>query len=110
MGDHDNCVKGTSRNEYRTAVNLVIDEVIAQRPDLFDFTKDAGGGSWYVVNRGAYLRQVLNRLGSRGFCTEEGQDEIGLKVTNDFNEQWNVITQQGYVRRAYKVTCVPAAF
>jgi hypothetical protein len=110
MPDHGFCSKSSSRNEFRTAVNAVIDEVIAQRPDLFDFTQDAGGGSWLVVNRSGYLRQIENRLNSRGFCVVQGQDELGLKNTNEFNEQWNVITSRNNVRRAYITTCSPAAF
>jgi hypothetical protein len=110
MPDHPFCAKTATRNEFKTAVNVVIDEVVAQRPDLFDFTNDAGGGSWLVVNRTAYLRQIQNRLSSRGFCATEGGDEIGIKNTNEFNEQWNVITSRNYIRRAYISTCSPAAF
>ena len=110
MRDHGNCAKTSSRPEYRVAVNAVIDELVAQRPDLFDFTNDAGGGSWLVVNRTGYIRQVQNRLDARGFCTAHAADELGLKHVNDFNEQWSVITSKNHVRRAYITTCTPAAF
>jgi hypothetical protein len=40
----------------------------------------------------------------------DGNEEIALKNTNDFNEQYNIWTSGGYVRRSYITTCFPAQF
>jgi hypothetical protein len=37
-------------------------------------------------------------------------EEIALKNTNAFNEQYNIWTSGGYTRRAYITTCFPARF
>jgi hypothetical protein len=87
-----------------------IDQVVAQRPDLFDFNDNLGAGYWKVKDRQAYLQAVTAAINERGLCTTISPEEIGVKNTNDFNEQWNVITGRDYVRRAYITTCIPAAF
>jgi len=33
-----------------------------------------------------------------------------VKVSNDFNEQFNIWTSAGYTRRSYITTCFPAQF
>lgn len=87
-----------------------IDQVIAQRPELFDFNDHLGLGYWKVKDRQAYLVAVTTAINQRGLCTALSPEEIGVKNSNDFNEQWNVITGRDYVRRAYITTCIPAAF
>lgn len=95
---------------YQAEVLGAIDDVINTRPGLFDFNDNLGAGSWKVKNRMVYLKAVTDAINNRGLCTSLSLEEIGVKNSNDFNEQWNVITGRDYVRRAYVTTCLPSAF
>jgi hypothetical protein len=45
-----------------------------------------------------------------GVCAADNNEEIQVKVNNDFNEQFNIWTSAGYTRRSYITTCFPAQF
>jgi hypothetical protein len=96
--------------QFSNQVNESIDTVMAARPELFNPNDNLGPGFWKILNREAYLRAVTSALNDRGLCTTISPEEIGVKNTNAFNEQWNVITGRDYIRRAYITTCVPSAF
>ena len=91
-------------------VNTAIENVVAQQPQLFDFNDNLGAGSWKVRDRQRYVDAVIAAIHAQGVCAEDDNEEIQLKTTNDFNEQYNIWTSGGYVRRSYITTCVPAQF
>jgi hypothetical protein len=91
-------------------VNTAIENVIAQKPELFDFSNHLGEGSWKVRDRQRYIDAVVMAIHAQGICAKDDNEEIAVKNTNDFNEQYNIWTSGGYVRRAYITTCVPAQF
>jgi hypothetical protein len=91
-------------------VNNAVETVIAKRPDLFDFNNNLGPGSWKVLDRQQYVDAVVNALHDQGICAKDDKEEIAVKNTNAFNEQYNIWTSGGYVRRAYITTCFPAQF
>jgi hypothetical protein len=45
-----------------------------------------------------------------GVCAIDNNEEVAVKVNNDFNEQFNIWTSAGYTRRSYITTCFPAQF
>jgi hypothetical protein len=91
-------------------VNTAVENVAAQRPELFDFNDNLGPGSWKVKDRRQYVDAVIEAIHAQGICAEDDNEEIQLKNTNDFNEQYNIWTSGGYVRRSYITTCFPAQF
>ena len=91
-------------------VNTAIENVIAQKPELFDFSNHLGEGSWKVRDRQKYIDAVVLAIHAQGICAKDDNEEIAVKNTNLFNEQYNIWTSGGYVRRAYITTCVPAQF
>jgi len=91
-------------------VNTAIENVIAQKPELFDFSNHLGEGSWKVRDRQKYIDAVVLAIHAQGIWAKDDNEEIAVKNTNDFNEQYNIWTSGGYVRRAYITTCVPAQF
>ena len=91
-------------------VNTAIENVIAQQPQLFDFNNNLGVGSWKVLDRQKYVDAVVRAIHAQGICAKDDNEEIAVKNTNDFHEQYNIWTSGGYVRRAYITTCVPAQF
>ena len=47
-------------------------------------------------------------LEAQGVCTQIEKDEMAIKISNDFNEQWNIWSSDGYVMRKIVTTCIPA--
>ena len=90
-------------------VNLMeqtYDQIAAARPDLVR-------GDDLIGDPNAYYDEVIKRFRARGFCAIFDGEEIALKQTNDFSEQYHVLTSFGKVRRGggqYRATCGPAAF
>ena len=108
LPDHGDCPKLTP--VFRDPVNAAIDTAVAEHPELFDLNDNLGGGSYRIKDRGKYLKAVTANLNKQGFCVAESPEELGIKNTNTFNEQWNIVTSDLRVRRSYITTCFPAAF
>ena len=105
---HNHCPKLDS--QLLSYVNNAVDTVQQKRPELFDFN-DVRGGSVRVLDRQKYQTAVvaaINAVG--GVCAADNNEEIQVKVNNDFNEQFNIWTSAGYTRRSYITTCFPAQF
>lgn len=84
--------------EFMDAMNAAIDRVLDEHPEFF-----AGG-----INVGAYMDDVVENLRRAGFCALNDGEEIAVKNSNDFSEQYDIISSGGNVLRAYMATCRPA--
>lgn len=105
---HIQCPKINSQLVGR--VNAGVDTVLRTQPQLFDFNDDRGG-SVKVLDKARYQTAVVAAINAQGgICAKDDNEEIALKVSNDFNEQFNIWTSAGYTRRAYITTCFPAQF
>jgi hypothetical protein len=111
MPDHGNC-------RYQAFVfwepmEKALDEVIALHPEVFDMERVRGCDKcFYIVDGHAFYRHLIERLERQGLCAQ-CDEECGIKNTNAFNEQWDMIVADGYVRwgvGSYRATCYPAAF
>jgi hypothetical protein len=99
--------------QFAFDVNEAIAQVENEVPELFDFEDSQGGLSFRVLDPVRYHEEVVARLEGMGFCAVWDGEEVGLKNTNDFNEQYQVMTSLRYVRwggGAYRSTCYPAWF
>jgi hypothetical protein len=105
---HNTCPKLTP--ELDRFVNNAIEAVVVQQPQLFDFSNNLGEGSWKVLDRQKYVDAVVEAIHAQGVCAKDDNEEIAVKNTNSFHEQYNIYTSGGYVRRAYITTCIPAQF
>jgi len=103
----DNCFEGDP--QLGAQVNTAIDRVIAARPELFNLS-ELNGGNPRVLNRDGYWTAVKGELEKQGVCTIIQAEELAIKNTNAFNEQWNIQTSAGFVRRRYVTSCTPAWF
>ncbi len=91
-------------------VNAGLDATIRQHPELFDFD-DTLGGNPRVLDRQKYVTAVVDAINAQGgVCAKDDNEEIAVKVTNDYHEQYNIWTSSGYLRRSYITTCFPAQF
>jgi hypothetical protein len=97
---------------FAADVEAAIDQVMKQRPELFDFTQLSG--EWPLVkDLAAYHTAVVDVLAGRGFCGRFDGEEIVIKRSNEFSEHYDVNLSDKYVRRgpgAYRGSCYPAAF
>lgn len=90
-----------------------IQRTIRQHPEYFDFTDDLGGGAFRVLDRDKYIKSVVANIQAQGVCSREEIEEIQVKNSNEFHEQYNIWVSSGHVRhgpRAYITTCFPAQF
>jgi hypothetical protein len=56
------------------------------------------------------MRQFLEE---RGLCSAWDGEELAVKNTNDWNDQYDILTAELFLRRqegAYRSTCYPAWF
>lgn len=99
--------------EFAYRVNEAIALVQHERPEYFDFGLSQGGMSYFVRDGARYHSEVVRHLEEMGFCAFFDGKEVGVKNTNESNEQYQVLTSLGYVRwgaGAYRGTCRPAWF
>ena len=91
-------------------VSNAVDAVQRKQPAMFDFS-DTRGDSVRVVDRAKYQTAVVAEINAQGgICAIDDNEEIALKINNDFNEQFNIWSSAGYTRRSYITTCFPAQF
>ena len=91
-----------------------IQTTVQERPELFDFNDELGGGSCKVLDRETSTSTpTVENIQAQGVCSRAETEEIQVKTTNDYNEQYNIWVSSGYVRHgpgAYITTCFPAQF
>jgi hypothetical protein len=97
------------RGQLADYVNAAIDKAMRERPELFNFA-EMNGPSPRVVDRDRYHRVVAENLVQSGVCTIIEKEELAIKQSNAFSEQWVIYTSSGFVRRRYQATCSPAWF
>lgn len=101
------------RGEHWQIVDAAIEQVIREHPEYFNLDNDGGGGTFQVLDRSRYIGAVITALHARGICAREELEEIQVKTTNDFNEQYAIWSSWGHIRRgpgSYITTCFPARF
>ncbi len=103
------------RPSFLSDVEAAIDDVIREQPGLFDLRDSSGGcGNCYrVLDSDRYWAAVTAAIQRRGLCATNDGEELAVKNTNAWNDQYDIITGSGYVRRqlgAYRSTCYPAWF
>lgn len=98
---------------FALQVNEAIATVENEHPELFDFTQSRGGLSYFVRDPDRFTAGVAYVLSTRGFCAVWDGEELAVKNTDAFNEQYKILTSDGFVRwggGAYQSTCYPAWF
>jgi hypothetical protein len=98
-------------------VEAAIERLVREHPEIFDRSQEAGEGTgqYRVLAPEAYLDGVVANLRAAGLCAERtiDRERVVVKSTNDFSEEWDVLTSSGFVRRgrySYVHTCRPASF
>jgi hypothetical protein len=103
---------GVESAEFLGQVDKAITRVTELHPELFNFKDNKCENCYLVKDWDRYNDEVVNELQRRGFCAQGGE-ELGVKNTNAYNEQYDILVSSGHIRRgagSYRVTCRPAAF
>ncbi len=99
------CCRDASSSNFASQVEQAQAVILSTRPDLFNGNR--------VIEDADYTTAVAEELERMGFCATSGgpPDEVGIKTSNDFNEQYDVIlgsTQRPWTN--HTVTCRPSRF
>ena len=106
---------GRPESRYFQDVEDAIDQLLVERPELFDFDDRATGEGWPALRDGSgYHDAMLDKLRSKGYCAIFDGEEIQMKQgSNEFSEHYDVNYQDKYIRRGngiFRGSCYPAAF
>jgi hypothetical protein len=94
-------------------VDAAIARTVSEHPELFNLNDDRGGGSYLVLDRARYHNEVVKNLHAQNICAIVELEEIAVKISNEFNEQYNIWISDGHIRKgrgAHITTCFPATF
>jgi hypothetical protein len=109
-GRPDTCVDG--RSCFIDLVQSSVMGVISDYPAWFDFSD----GNPYVLQVEDYMNAVVASVNAAGECSirdPNAGDEIVVKHDNDFAENFDILSAEGYARYGeliYTSTCSPAWF
>jgi hypothetical protein len=108
-GTGDNCPRQSPA--FLGDVQAAIKQLVQEQPGIF--VKRGCEDCYDVTDPDAYISGVVRQLGRRGFCAMHDGEELAVKNTNDFNEQYDILSAGNGVRsggESYRSTCRPAWF
>ena len=96
-------------------VDAALTAVVAENPQWFDLKKTRGGceNCYFVLKADEYVNRVAELVTKDGICGHYDGEELAVKNSNSFNDQYDIFTSDGYIRRqlgSYRSTCRPAWF
>lgn len=99
---------------FLSEVESAMDQLYREEPGLFDQRKTRGCGNCFlVVNPNRYVQRMAELMAERSLCGHYDGEELAVKKSNSFNDQYDILTSDMYVRRqlgSYRSTCYPAWF
>jgi hypothetical protein len=111
-GSGQDCPRQIS--SYLPEVERSLDRLVERRPEIFDLNSTRGCGTCYLVrDTDVYVEEMLKEVRSEGACATWDGEELAVKRTNDFNDQYDILTFENFIRRdngSYRATCYPAWF
>jgi hypothetical protein len=94
-------------------VDKAITQVTQQQPGIFDFDDKKCENCYYVKNPGKFTAGVVANLNAMGLCAYYDGEELAVKNSNSFNDQFDLLVSSGHIRRgegSYRSTCRPSWF
>jgi hypothetical protein len=111
-GPGTNCPR--QQSSYLKEVESAIFQLIRNEPELFDMKRSRGCSDCYLVKDPTrYVNRMAELMSERGLCGHYDGEELGVKGTNAFNDQYDILTADMFIRRqegSYRSTCYPAWF
>ena len=97
------------RPTFLGEIDTALDQLIREQPSLFQ----NADGEFRVVSYGQFYVAFLEKLDAQGICAAFDGEEVGLKTSDSFNDQYHMITSKQILRRgesSYRASCYPASF
>ena len=95
-------------------VESALTQFVQQEPNVFDLNDTQGCGTCYKVrNVQRYVTHMPELMNQRGLCSMYDGEELAVKNSNSFNDQYDILTAAMFIRRdqgSYRSTCYPAWF
>ena len=96
-------------------IDLAIDTLVKQQPQLFDLNNPSGTGGFLIYNIDTFYAGVIANLQAQGLCAQvdAAREKISVKENNTYSENYDIVSAQNRIRRGdktYLVTCTPANF
>ena len=111
-GPGTNCPR--QQPSYLEQVERAMDQLIRDEPHLFDLKRARGCSNCYFVkDPTGYVNRMAQLMPQFGLCGHYDGEELGVKRTNSFNDQYDILTADMFIRRqlgSYRSTCYPAWF
>jgi len=112
-GSGANCPRESP--SFLAELESALDQLVREEPQLFNLNKTSKGcGNCYqIVNADRYVQRVAQLMSQRGLCGHYDGEELAVKRTNAFNDQYDIFTSDYFIRRqlgSYRSTCHPAWF
>ena len=89
-------------------------QLVQEEPGVFNLNDTQGCGTCYkIVDVQRYITRMPQLMEQRGFCAMYDGEELAVKDSNSFNDQYDILTSGMYIRRdqgSYRSTCYPAWF
>jgi hypothetical protein len=107
LGKDGSCRKDTPT--FLNDVDAVLDDMIRSQSNLFENS----GSGLKVRSTGQFYVAFIQKLDQRGLCAAFDGEEVGIKNTDGFNDQYHMVTSDLILRRgdsSYRATCYPASF
>ena len=98
---------------FQPQIEKAMDQLIAQQPEIFNFNESSGSGQYRVTSSGRYYVGLIKNLEAQGLCGGFDGEELQIKSSNSFSDQYHVLTSAFMMRRgqgSYRTTCAPAVF
>ena len=94
-------------------VDTALTRVTQERPEFFDFGDRKCDNCYFVKNVDGYVAEVQKHLSAQGVCSYYDGEELAVKRTNDYSEQYDILLASGQMRRgvgSYRGVCRPSWF
>lgn len=98
---------------FLSQVDKAITQVTQQQPGIFDFDRKNCENCYYVKDQARFVSGVISNLNAMGICATYDGEELGVKNSNSFNDQFDLLVSSGHIRRgqgSYRSTCRPSWF
>jgi hypothetical protein len=106
-GREGNCSRSSA--SFLDDIDAVLDDLVRTQSNLFENT----GSGLRVRSTGQFYVALLQKLDQRGLCVNFDGEELQVKNSDGFSDQYHMITSDLILRRgdsSYRATCAPAAF
>jgi hypothetical protein len=104
---------GMDSPQFAGQVDAAQTTATQNHPEYFDFNNKICPNCYLVTNVGGYVAAVQKALAAKGICSFYDGEELGVKDSNSYSEQYDILVADNHMRRLpgmYRGDCRPAVF